>query len=486
MLRTGAVLHGTYRIDDYLSSGGFGNTYVVTHTHFNEKYALKEFFMKGVSERDGNNTTVSVSNTEKVAEFNEQLEKFKKEARRLRKLNNKHIVKVHDLFEENGTAYYVMDYIDGENLKERLARTHQPMNEAEVTDVLRQILDALREVHAQGLWHLDLKPANIMVDRNGTVKLIDFGASKQFNNKTGGALSTSAVTFTNGYAPLEQMERSYEKFGPWTDFYALGATLYNLLANQKPPMPSDINDDLSPDKHLALPLPANVSQRMRDLLLWLMKTNRLERPASVDDIITVLDEVKIPQHDDDVTVLEEQLPPEPVPTVYGTPPIDGEEEPQPSKKNFKMAFIAGAVGLFLFAAFGIFSRGCSDALEPTVEVVDSAAVEQKVLDAKLTIPMGECSYTGVVNADGMPDGRGVATFKNGDKVTGTFVNGNVDGPNGRYDFADGDSFEGTFKNNEFYDGRYYLTKDGTYFQGTFKNNSPASGQWYDINGKKIK
>ena len=226
MLKVGTVLHGTYRIDSYLSSGGFGNTYVATHINFNEKYAIKEFFMKGVNERDGN-TAVSVSNNEKVTEFTEQLEKFKKEARRLRKLNNDHIVRVYDLFDENGTAYYVMDYINGENLKERLKRTDNPISEFEATDILEQVLDALQEVHSQGIWHLDLKPANVMVDKNGTVKLIDFGASKQFNSKTGGALSTSSVTYTNGFAPIEQMEKSYEKLGPWTDFYALGATIYS-------------------------------------------------------------------------------------------------------------------------------------------------------------------------------------------------------------------------------------------------------------------
>ena len=259
MLRVGTVLHGTYRIDSYLSSGGFGNTYVATHINFNEKYAIKEFFMKGVNERDGNNTAVSVSNNEKVTEFNEQLEKFKKEARRLRKLNNSHIVRVYDLFEENGTAYYVMDYISGENLKERLKRTGQPLTDDQANQVLIQVLDALNEVHSNGIWHLDLKPANVMINNDGIVKLIDFGASKQFNNKTGGALSTSSVTYTNGFAPIEQMEKSYEKLGPWTDFYALGATLYNVLTNQRPPMPSDINDDHTPDKHLSLPLPSSVS-----------------------------------------------------------------------------------------------------------------------------------------------------------------------------------------------------------------------------------
>ena len=116
MLKVGTILHGTYRIDNYLSSGGFGNTYVATNIEFDERVAIKEFFMKGVTQRDDNQTTVSVSNLENTNSFLGQKEKFKKEARRLRKMQNEHLVRVHDLFDENGTTYYVMDYVDGENL----------------------------------------------------------------------------------------------------------------------------------------------------------------------------------------------------------------------------------------------------------------------------------------------------------------------------------------------------------------------------------
>ena len=140
MLRIGTVLRGIYRIEKFLSSGGFGNTYVATNVEFDERYAIKEFFMKGVTQRDDNQTTVSVSNSENENSFLQQKEKFKKEARRLRKLQNEHIVKVHDMFEENGTAYYVMDYVDGENLSERLKRTGKPMSEGEVRQLLPQIL----------------------------------------------------------------------------------------------------------------------------------------------------------------------------------------------------------------------------------------------------------------------------------------------------------------------------------------------------------
>ena len=205
MLSIGSILRGIYRIDRYLSSGGFGNTYVATNVEFDEVVAIKEFFIKGVTERDANNTTVSVSNSENKNLFEEQLQKFKKEARRLRKLKNPHIVSVHDLFEENGTAYYVMDYIDGENLSVRLKRLQQPLSEKEVMGYLPQILEALKCVHEEQLYHLDLKPANIMVDRQGNVTLIDFGASKQ-RSSVGGATTSTAVSLDLGqiFMLLEQ------------------------------------------------------------------------------------------------------------------------------------------------------------------------------------------------------------------------------------------------------------------------------------------
>ena len=294
MLRVGTILRGIYRIDSYLSSGGFGNTYVATNIEFNERYAIKEFFMKGVTQRDGDSSTVSVSNSINQDSFLQQKEKFKKEARRIRQLKNEHIVNVHDLFEENGTAYYVMDYIDGESLAARMKRTGNPMTEDEVNNILPQILDALKVIHDNGIWHLDLKPANIMIDKAGNVKLIDFGASKQLNAQKGGATTSTAISYTNGYAPREQMEQNYDKFGPWTDLYALGATLYNLLTNQRPPLPTDIDDDMSDDKHLALPMP-NLSSKMKRLILWLMKTNRTLRPKSIEEIEQFLNNKKSEQ-----------------------------------------------------------------------------------------------------------------------------------------------------------------------------------------------
>ncbi len=279
---------GKYKIERVLGQGGFGNTYIGYNTVFNERVAIKEFFMQGINDRDENTGSVSVSIERNIQQFEEQREKFKKEALRIRKLDNPHIVKVHDLFEENGTVYYVMDYVDGENLSERLKRTGKSMTEQEVSEILPQILDALKSVHDAGIWHLDLKPANVMVDSHGNVKLIDFGASKQLNAQKGGATTSTAISYTNGYAPREQMEQNYDKFGPWTDIYALGSTLYNLLTNKRPPLPTDIDDDISEDKHVALPFPKLISADMKRLILQMMHTNSKARPQSVSELLEKL------------------------------------------------------------------------------------------------------------------------------------------------------------------------------------------------------
>lgn len=270
---------GKYRIERVLGQGGFGNTYLATNTVFDDQVAIKEFFMQGVNDRDATNGSVTIGIESNTEQFDEQKEKFKKEARRLWKLKNEHIVKVHDLFEENGTAYYVMDYIDGESLAERLKRTGKAMSEQDIKKLLPQILDALKEVHKNEMWHLDLKPGNIMVDKHGNAYLIDFGASKQI--RANGRMTTStALCYTPGYAPNEQIGQMYDRFGPWTDIYALGATVYSLLSNKKPPMAIDIEED----GENAFDFPSYVSEDMRKKVVWMMQPQRKKRPQNVDEI----------------------------------------------------------------------------------------------------------------------------------------------------------------------------------------------------------
>ena len=272
--------NGKYRIEAYLASGGFGNTYVATDLAFDERVAVKELFVKGICGRNASTGEVCVSLSENRISFDAHREKFRKEARRIRKLNSRHVVKVRDLFDDYDTSYYVMDFIDGESLSTRLHRQRRPLTETEVCSLLPQVLDGLQTLHAERIWHLDLKPANIMVDREGTVVLIDLGASKQLQTADGVSVSTSsAMAYTQGYAPPEQMDQHFERFGPWTDLYALGATLFHLLTLQRPPSASDILDDA--DAALAMP---GVSSRMQQLVRWLMTPGRNGRPQSVEEV----------------------------------------------------------------------------------------------------------------------------------------------------------------------------------------------------------
>ena len=265
MLPVGAVLDNRYRIIRYLASGGFGNTYVAEDGRLGGEVAVKEFFMRGTNHRSGDGTTVDVSNIENQALFDSQLGKFKREAARIFKLRNDHIIHVFDLFDANGTSYYVMDLVKGTSLS-AVVREH-PLPEAEARDVIFQVLDALKTMHANGLYHLDIKPGNIMRDTNGHCTLIDFGASKQLSADERNTLSSSTMAYTPGYAPLEQTAQQSKDIGPWTDFYALGATLYRMVTGNTPPEVSVT--DSAPDGR-QFPYPKTVSTTLRHIISTLM------------------------------------------------------------------------------------------------------------------------------------------------------------------------------------------------------------------------
>ncbi len=281
-LNAGSVLKngqfGQYVILRHLASGGFGNTYLAQRVADKLQVAIKEFFMSGVNDRDATTSRVTVSNSDSEPMFRAQLDKFKKEAGRVAIMRNEHIVRLYDYFEENDTAYYVMEYVDGQSLGERLKALNHALPENEVANYFMQVLEALAEVHGKRIWHLDIKPGNILITKNGVAKLIDFGASKQLN--MAGQVTRSAMCYTPGYAPVEQVAEEMDKFGPWTDFYALGATLYNLLTGLKPPSTSDITER----GMAAFRFPPNVSNRMKNMIFWLMRPNRGERPQSVAQV----------------------------------------------------------------------------------------------------------------------------------------------------------------------------------------------------------
>lgn len=494
MLQIGTILaNGRYRIEEYIASGGFGNTYLAKDISFNENVAIKELFIKGVCGRNDSESEVKISLTDNQRAFSAHRKKFRKEACRLHKLLNSHIVRVLDLFDENGTSYYVMDYVEGESLSARLKRTRKPMTEKEVLTMLPQVLDALDCVHSEGIWHLDLKPSNIMINAKGNIVLIDFGASKQVKNANGDSLSTSsAMAYTQGYAPSEQMEQSIDKFGPWTDLYALGATMFNLLTMQKPPSPSDIDED--PNK--AILLPKSISKKTEELIFWLMKPNRKMRPQSVIDVKQFLVETsevteshlfsaKEKDADNDETIVRK------INTAVNN--ISQQKEKTPTNTFIKYIIPASVAIIALSVGLAFRNYHIPEKEFPSTEVSEEMAVRiMYVKDMAISVEKGPNNmrrylYTGELadTIGALPNGKGVAKFPKYGSIPpstyeGLFTDGICEDYTGTatITFDSGDKFIGSFEGGFYSEGKYILS-DKSYFKGTFKNGAPYNGKWYN-------
>ena len=236
--------NGKYRIEKVLGQGSFGITYlavvnivgVLGSIPSSTKVAVKEFFMREVNGR--NEDTVTTGSKDGI--FYNYKRRFIKEAKTLSRLSHPNIVHVLDLFEENNTAYYVMEYLDGGSL-DNLINEKNGLSIIESSQLIKQIASALEYMHSNKMLHLDLKPANVMLNRKGEAVLIDFGLTKEFDENGCPESSTTIGHGTPGYPPLEQSNYQPGQGFPVTmDIYALGATLYKMLSGKRPPIASDI------------------------------------------------------------------------------------------------------------------------------------------------------------------------------------------------------------------------------------------------------
>ena len=291
-LSAGTLLrNGKYRIEKVLGKGSFGITYLAA-TPMKMKGSLgemtvdlyvtiKEFFMAEMNTRSADGTRVEGSSVTLVTNYKR---KFMREAENLSHLNHENIIKVLEVFEENNTAYYVMEYVDGGSIDELITR-HGSLNPAQTITLVRQICKALEYMHANFMLHLDLKPKNIMISSKNQVKLIDFGLSKQYSESGQPEESTSIGLGTPGYAPVEQSQFRQDGTLPVTlDVYALGATMFKMLTGTVPPESSYIlnNDTFLYDSlsktRIPLPLVNVVCKAMAPL-----KKNRYQSVLEIDN-----------------------------------------------------------------------------------------------------------------------------------------------------------------------------------------------------------
>lgn len=282
-LKTGSTLQGgKYRIIKSLGQGGFGITYLAEQVMMERKVCIKEFFLKEYCNRDSDASTVSLGTENNRSLMEKYQEKFLKEARMIARMDHPNIIHIHDVFAENNTAYYVMDYIEGQCLND-IAKAKGPLPEAEAIGYIYPIGEGLAYVHSKQIMHLDVKPGNIMVRvSDNRPVLIDFGLSKQYS-ESGEQTSATPAGVSPGYAPLEQYQTGgVSMFSPQTDIYSLGATLYRLLAGKVPPQASEVMNDGLP------PLPSTVSESTGNAIEKAMRFRRVDRPSTMDAFLALL------------------------------------------------------------------------------------------------------------------------------------------------------------------------------------------------------
>ena len=248
---------GKYRILKALGQGGFGITYLAIQVRLDRKVAIKEFFMKDFCERNETTRQVTLGTAGSREKVNSCRKKFLKEAKHIAKLNHPNIIRIIDDFDENSTSYYVMEYIEGGSLENKLGTTGLSMSDA--TRYILQVAETLKYIHKKNIAHLDIKPSNIMLNGNDEIVLIDFGVSKQYDFSTGEQTSVFPVAISSGYTPLEQYDpNGVKEFSPKPDIYSLGATYFKLLTGITPLKASEITKDFLQENLKAKGVPTAV------------------------------------------------------------------------------------------------------------------------------------------------------------------------------------------------------------------------------------
>jgi len=304
-----------YRIEAMLGQGAFGVTYKAKGfttvrgalgemtMELPNSIAIKEFFMRDINQRGDAGEVTGM--TQGSLAYNYAV-KFRKEAENLAKMKHPNIVKVIDFIEANNTFYYVMEYVDGEDMNSYLKNHH--LSEDEAIAIIQDVANALKYMHEeQHMLHLDLKPGNIMRRKSdGHIFLIDFGLSKHYGENGNPDTSTTIGLGTEGFAPLEQGTRTNGRndFLPTIDIYALGATLFKLLTGSTPPSASDVlgNEDIIPDE-----LRANgISQTVIDVVVEAMRPVAKKRIQTVRDFIERLPQVGVEKSSAPVSVIAQK------------------------------------------------------------------------------------------------------------------------------------------------------------------------------------
>jgi len=318
LLAPGTILHGGYLVGKPLGQGGFGITYLGYDLNTRQRIAIKEYFPSGIAVRqDG---LVQPASDENLAIFRKGVETFNKEARILSQLGNQpNIVDILSFFFENGTGYFVMEFVEGQSLKDYLVSRGGKLSFQETVSLMLPVMRALGAVHREGMLHRDIAPDNIYVTNDGQTKLMDFGAARYHVFQETQSVRTIVKP---GYAPMEQYASQADQ-GPWTDVYAMGATIYKVLTGIVPPdAPSRyLRDEMKSPLQLGVLLPKNADYA----IMRAMAPQIMFRYRTMDDFSRAL-------------MLPDSI------TAYAAPAMTGQEKAETSRGASAGAVPAAAEG----------------------------------------------------------------------------------------------------------------------------------------------
>ena len=439
-----ALMNGQYLVGKLLGKpGGFGITYLGWDSQLATFVAVKEYLPRDVAGRHFDRMTVSAHTQEDAEHFRYGLEQFLLEARTLAQFDHPNVVRVRSFFQENGTAYLVMDYLEGNSLHDHLLNIGGRMSEKSALDIMIPILDGLREVHAKGFLHRDIKPQNIYITTAGRPILLDFGTARQSLGERNRGMTT---IITPGYAPWEQYHR-HGKQGPWTDIYACAATLYHLTTGIVPPEAAErvAQESLLPPLQLC----PELSSQINFAILQALSIDPANRPQNAAQFQEAL-------KGKGISALQPNAYPPPVPPPAWSPPPPPIPQPQPPfpPPSFPLPPSNRGKKVFLWIAAVL------------VVLLGGLAFSYNSMNGYKTLAHNSGTYEGTVSW-GTPSGKGKLTFADGSVYTGDFSGGLRHGK-GVLRAKSGSIYDGEWKNDKF-DGAGTLTfPSGARYEGSFK------------------
>jgi serine/threonine protein kinase len=465
------TLIGEYRVKRVLGQGGFGITYLAYDENLDRDVAIKEYFPREFAHRDAGLTVTPNQDEQDRADFEWGMKHFVEEARSLTRFKHKNIVSAIRFIRENGTAYLVMEYCDGESLESVARATGGAIPENVLLPIANQLLDGLDEVHSARLLHLDVKPSNIFLKKDGTVVLLDFGSARQaISSHTKSVKIASA-----GYGAIEQESADIDagKLGPWTDVYGLGATLYRLMTGSRPQQATArlLQDTMPPVGALS---GRSYRAGAINAVTRALCVKPQDRPQSTAEFRRLLNQVDLAQ----TNVKGEKD------AISESPFI--KEEPFSWTPFF--AVIGLVIVLIWFAVNGSSSApnsSTSDSESPAVELPSS----EDNLTGEIPPNVLAASPGGVTNcrveSEVWTDCYGEFSEEGGVKYRGMWKASKRHGP-GEQIFIDGTRYVGDFRQDKLHGVGEFYYPDGSRFAGQFRNGKrQGRGVLYAANGQAL-